>query len=395
MNSTAPETMRTQAFILAGGQGERLHPLTVARPKPAVSFGGAFRIIDFTLSNCLHSGLDRVSLLTQYKHEELHRHVREGWWDVWNNASRHREPLTCLSPSSGKRYRGTADSVFQNAELVSHDCDSVLILSGDHIYQMDYRDLLRQHAETDADLTIATAEYPLNEASRFGVVEVDSNFRITGFEEKPANPRSLPADPSKALVSMGIYVFKKSVLLEALEALCGSGLGHDFGHDLIPALIRSVKTFAYDFKSYWRDIGTIDAYYAASMDLTREEPLFALPAAQPASRLNKLARLRSDAEVSGTVLSPAVRIGAGATIMDSVLMPGVRVGKGAKLHRVIVEEGVHIPDGLCAGFDVQHDRQHHTVTASGVVVISKEPVVTKVNVARFVIPKANTACAVA
>jgi glucose-1-phosphate adenylyltransferase len=374
MIGRAPDMARTQAFILAGGQGERLHPLTVSRPKPAVSFGGKFRIIDFTLSNCLHSDLKRVALLTQYKHEELQRYVRDGWGQVWSNAPPERTPLACFAPAQGVRYRGTADSVFQNAGLLTSDCDSVLILCGDHIYQMDYGDLLRRHVETAADLTIATVEHPIAAASSFGVVEVDKSFRITGFEEKPSTPRSLPNDPSMALVSMGIYVFKKSILLGSLDAFCGSGLGYDFGHDVIPALIQSVSAYAYEFRDqdrgmarYWRDIGTLDAYFAASMDVGRP---------------------RSGSRVIQTVLSPGVRLGPGARVSESVLMPNVRVGKNAELRRAIVEEGVHIPANYRAGFDLEHDRYHHTVTETGVVVIGRNPGVTKALVKRFFVPPA-------
>ena len=384
-----PELARTQTFILAGGQGERLHPLTVSRPKPAVSFGGMFRIIDFTLSNCLHSHLSRVSILTQYKSEELHRYVREGWLDLWNSTGTNRDQLVCLPPVSGKRYRGTADAIFQNVELLNTDSEFVLILSGDHIYQMDYRDLLRQHVETNADLTIATVEHPLKEASHFGVVEVDATFRVTGFEEKPVNPRPLPTDPSQALVSMGVYVFKKSILLDSLRAVCEAGLGYDFGHHIIPTLIHSARTYAYDFRNekektsaYWRDIGTIDAYYAASMDLLQETPKFdpyfndsqpATPTRHPSPKHALRARVHSDAYVAQSVLSPRVHVEAGAEIDGAILLPGVRVGKGARIRRAIVEEGIEVPAGFSAGFDVEHDRKHHTVTGAGVVVIGKTP----------------------
>ncbi|HLH32434.1 MAG TPA: sugar phosphate nucleotidyltransferase [Terriglobia bacterium] len=390
MEGRTPEPARTQTFILAGGQGERLQPLTVSRPKPAVSFGGMFRIIDFTLSNCLHSGLGRVALLTQYKSEELHRYVREGWWDLWSSTPSQREPLVCVSPVSGKRYRGTADAVFQNAELLDSDSEFVLVLSGDHIYQMDYRELLRRHVETNADLSIATVEHPIRQASQFGVVEVDATFRVTGFEEKPPNPRSLPNEPSRALVSMGVYAFKKSVLVNTLRALCESGRGSDFGRDIIPALIHSARTYAYDFRNqkqntsaYWRDIGTVDAYYAASMDLVRKDPLFdpyfndnspSIPTRHPTPPHALRARVHSNARVAQSVLSPRVRIEAGAEIDGSVLLPGVRVGKGARIRRAIVEEGVEIPAGLHVGFDLNHDRRHHTVTESGVVVISQTPI---------------------
>jgi glucose-1-phosphate adenylyltransferase len=316
----------------------------MARPKPAVSFGGMFRIIDFTLSNCLHSDVNRVSVLTQYKHEELHRYVREGWHDLWSGGSPHRSPLTCVPPASGKRYRGTADAVFQNAEQLSDDAEFVLVLSGDHIYQMDYRDLLRRHIETSADLTIATVEHPIRDASNFGVVQVDANFRVTGFEEKPESPRSLPSDPSMALVNMGVYVFKKAALMTALRSICDCGRGIDFGHDVIPVLIYAARTFAYDFRNktqdrprYWRDIGTIDAYYRASMDLVQTHPLFnlylsdssaLLPTSHPTTHALR-ARVHADSRVAQSVISPSVRIDAGAQVDKTILLPGVRVGKSA------------------------------------------------------------------
>jgi glucose-1-phosphate adenylyltransferase len=348
-----------------------------------------FRIIDFTLSNCLHSQLRRVSILTQYKSEELSRYVREGWWDLWSNTGTNRDQLVCLPPVSGKRYRGTADAIFQNAEMLYADSEFVLILSGDHIYQMDYRDLVRQHVETNAELTIATVEHPLEEASHFGVVEVDASFRVTGFEEKPANPRPLQTDPARALVSMGVYVFKKSILVNSLRAVCAAGLGYDFGHHIIPTLIHTARTYAYNFRNerkktpaYWRDIGTIDAYYAASMDLVQQtrrfDPYFndnqpATPTRHPAPKNTLRARVHSDAYVAQSVLSPGVHIEAGADIDGSILLPGVRVGKGARIRRAIVEEGVELPAGFKVGLDVEHDRKHHTVSQTGVVVIDKTP----------------------
>ena len=372
---TEMNTANLSTFILAGGQGERLHPLTVSRPKPSVSFGGMFRIIDFTLSNCLRSGLSRVSLLTQYKYEELHRYIREGWSELWIRKSENREPLICLPPMTGKRYRGTADAIFQNIGSAHDRCDFVLVLSGDHIYQMDYRELLRQHIETNADVTIAAVEYPIREASHFGVLQVDDTFRITDFVEKPASPRPLPSNPSMALVSMGVYVFNKTILADALDAVCGSGQGFDIGHDIIPALIRSGRAYAYDFRSrtdnmpqYWRDIGTIDSYYTASME-------FAIAAGQWDDFINPHypgPRIDSTAKVEHSVLSPGVQVEQSAKVCDSVLMPGVRVGKGAQLRRVIVEEGSSVPPGFSAGFDAQYDRNRHTVSEKGVVVIGPE-----------------------
>jgi glucose-1-phosphate adenylyltransferase len=358
--------LRTSAFILAGGQGERLYPLTQSRPKPAVSFGGMFRIIDFTLFNCLHSGLSRVSLLTQYKYEELHRYIRVGWSDLWNRTTACREPLLCLPPLTGKRYRGTADAIFQNVNLVHSDSDFVLVLAGDHIYQMDYRALIDQHIETNAELTVAAVEYPLQDAGSFGVVQVDESFRITGFEEKPPIPCPLASNPSMALVSMGVYVFNRPTLWAALNLLCASGSGFDFGHHIIPALIHSVRAYAYNFwdktqnaPHYWRDIGTIDAYYTASMELLR-------------ARSQTSARINARAQVSRTVLSTNVEVEDNATVYDSILMPGVHVGAGARLRRVIVEEGVHVPAGFCSGLDVEIRGIHQTVSEKGVVVIARE-----------------------
>jgi glucose-1-phosphate adenylyltransferase len=352
MNLQTSQGLRhTSAWILAGGQGKRLHPLTVSRPKPAVSFGGSSRIIDFTLLNCFKSGVSRVSLLTQYRHEELHQYIRQEWNERWNSGQ-NRTPLVCLPPASGKRYRGTADAMFRNLELLeSDDSDFVLILSGDHIYQMDYRDLVRRHMEKDADLTIAAVEHPLKEASSFGVLEVDANFKVTGFAEKPASPAALPSRPSMALVSMGIYVFKKNVLRKTLRSHC-EGRGYDFGHDIIPSMIPFGRTYAYDFRAYWRDIGTIDAYYQASMDI----PI-------------RSARIYRESRILNSVISPDVHIAEGATIEDSVLLPGVRIGKGVRLRRTIVEEGVRVSAELNVGFDLDRDRDRHTVTREGVVVI--------------------------
>ena len=395
MDAVSSVLERTSTFILAGGQGERLHPLTVSRPKPAVSFGGVFRIVDFTLFNCLQSGLGRVSLLTQYKYEELHRYIREDWSGLWSRTPGCQQPLLCLPPVSGKRYRGTADAIFQNISLINVVSDFVLVLSGDHVYEMDYWDLLRQHIETNAELTIAAVEYPLRKASYFGVIRVDETSKIKAFDEKPANPYPLPANPSMALVSMGVYVFSKSLLLSALDVICGSGQGFDFGHDVIPTLVRSTRTYAYEFRDrtqalprYWRDIGTIDAYYAANMDVIRADPPFnphengiwsPRPPRHPpikdaiSTRLHR-SQVDSRAQVNGSVLSPGVRVEKNATVSDSVLMPDVRVGHGTQLRRAVVEEGVHLPDGFCAGFDVDHDRNHHTVSEGGVVVIAGEPV---------------------
>jgi glucose-1-phosphate adenylyltransferase len=334
-------TARTRTFILAGGRGERLFPLTIDRPKPAVPFGGFYRIIDFTLSNCVNSGLNKIRILTQYKHEHLHEYVRQAWRDRAGNHP------ACIAAVGGKQYRGTADAVFQNLAAEEQMPDFVLVLSGDHVYQMDYRDMLMQHAATEADLTIGTVEQPLKSASRYGVVEVDQDFRVTGFQEKPANPRPVPSNPAMALVSMGIYVFKTDCLLRLMD----SG-AQDFGKDVIPSLINSSKVHAYDFRDpvahtprYWRDIGTLDSYYESHMDLL-----------SPASRHN-------------SVVAPGVEIGHGAQVERSVLMRGVRVGRGARIRKAIIEENVYIPGGTEIGYDAEKDRKKYFVTETGITVV--------------------------
>lgn len=389
-----------QAFVLAGGQGERLLPLTAHRPKPALPFGGVFRIVDFTLSNCLTSDLEQVAILTQYRHEELDSYIRQRWSEFWNVPGCDQR-LTCLPPSSGKRYRGTADAVFQNLLLVhSNGSENVLILSGDHVYRMDYRELLAQHLATDADVTIATVEHPVQDAAHFGVVEVDQDFRVIGFEEKPRHPRPLPARPQMALISMGVYLFKRDVLTRSLIENCDGALGFDFGHHVIPSLIGSERVYAYDFRDeakdspkYWRDIGTIDSYYQASMDFVR--PDVSLSFHQSGSRcanegslsLPPATCVSGSARVSQAVLSPGVRIEQEAYVKDSVLMPGVRIGRGARLRRVIIEEGVQIPAHFEAGWNIDRDRRNFAVSPSGVVVISETPRVRKRIVACSILVK--------
>jgi glucose-1-phosphate adenylyltransferase len=392
-----------QALIMAGGQGQRLYPLTVSRPKPAIPFGGVFRIVDFTLSNCLNSGISRVSVLTQYKHEELQHYIQRSWSDLWNEKTR--EALVCLPPREGTRYQGTADAVFQNiAALRQRKPEFVLILSGDQVYHMDYHELLRYHAEKSADLTIATVEHSLPAAKQFGVVEVNSENRVVGFQEKPSNPRSMPSRPAAALISMGVYAFKREVLLQALSESCDQEKGYDFGHHIIPSLIGSAHIRAYDFRdkandlpSYWRDIGTVDSYYETSMDLFHPEAPFdpyanddwpSYPARyQRSSNFPSLdscaqsglhsqplmARLRTNCRVIRSILSPGVRIDDGGLIESSVLMPGVRIGNDARIRHAIIEEGVHIPAGFKIGFNLEHDRKRYFVTDGGVVVVSQTP----------------------
>ncbi len=380
---------RTLTFILAGGQGARLYPLTANRPKPAVPFGGIFRIIDFTLSNCLNSGLRSVCLLTQYKHEDLHRYVCEGWDALWNDFRSDRgEYLLCLPPASGKRYRGTADAVLQNIELIRRERpEFVLILSGDHIYHMDYRELVAAHARSSAGLTIAAIEQPLEEARRFGVLEADAHGNIIGFQEKPAIPHTVPGDPKKALVSMGVYVFNTAVLLRALtENAAQLDSNYDFGKHVIPSLIGALPVHAHEFRDstgapgYWRDIGTIESYYDASMDLTANNPPFdpysndswptrtigprGLHPCRPSSRVR--------GQVLSSVISAGVRVPADAAVDSSVLMRGVSIGNGSRVCRAIIEEGVEIPSGFEIGYDRSEDLRRYVVTANGITVVTSQ-----------------------
>jgi glucose-1-phosphate adenylyltransferase len=394
MNATSTDGLaRTQALILAGGRGERLFPLTTSRPKPAIPFGGRFRIVDFTLLNCLNSKVGQVAMLTQYRHEELHGYIRQRWSEFWNRPGDASRQLVCLPPASGKRYRGTADAVFQNLPVIhSNGSEHVVILSGDHVYAMDYRELLSQHVETNADVTIATVEYPIQDATHFGVVEVDANFRVTGFQEKPRSPRPMPLRPDMALISMGVYVFKRDVLTRSLLENCERAVGYDFGHHIIPALIGCTRVFAFDFRDevensprYWRDIGTIDSYYRASMDLVQPMTPFKahmISASHPAAVPEVAARVSGSAHVSHSVLSSGVRIEKDASIENSVLMPGVRVGRGAAIRRAIIEEGIQIPADFRVGFNIERDRKHYTNSPNGVVVVSETPNVSKPVVVR-------------
>lgn len=364
----------TSALILAGGEGERLLPLTISRPKPAIPFGGVFRIIDFTLANCLTSGINDVAILTQYRYEELHSYVRENWLDAWERSERQ---LRCLPPTSGKRYRGTADAVFQNLPVIHwRKPECVLILSGDHVYNMDYGDFLERHVETGADLTIGVVEYPVEKASQFGIVEVDHDFTVTGFIEKPLTPQTLSRIPGKTLINMGVYAFKPEILDEVLHEHCDRGFGYDFGRDIIPSLVRCARVHAYDFRdkklgipSYWRDIGTIDSYYEANMDLVGPTPAF--------NPYERSGFVPLGLQANQSVISPGVRIEPGAHVQSSVLMAGVCVGKDARIRRAIVEEGVHIPAGYEIGWDIANDRKHYPVSATGVVVVNETPRVTR------------------
>jgi glucose-1-phosphate adenylyltransferase len=379
-----------KAFILAGGIGRRLSPLTDLRPKPAVSFAGIFRIIDFTLANCRASRIADVSLLTQYRGEQLQEYVRKTWNLSWDQHQRQQSHITCLAPADGKSYKGTADAVLQNLTMLNaNKTEHILVLSGDHVYYMDYRKFLDFHIDANADLTIAATERSIEKARNFGVLDTDGKHRVIGFAEKPTLPKPMPGRPDHSRISMGIYAFRREVLIDALHDVCHKGHGSDFGHDVIPALVKSGRVSSYDFGGYWRDIGSIDSYYRSSMELLDPDAQFNpydenfrwCPASSRFSRLldvDKLDELLrnhafSNPAVSRSVTSRGVQIAEDAVIEDSVLLPGARIGKRARLRRVIVDEGVEIPDGCDIGWDLDRDRERYSVTPTDVVVVSYTP----------------------
>lgn len=404
--STRQLLKETIAMVLAGGQGERLHPLTKDRAKPAVPFGGIYRLIDFTLSNCLNSGIRKINVLTQYKSYSLARHLRMGW-SVFN--SELNEFLEVIPPQqryTERWYQGTADAIFQNIYSLELERPRlVLILSGDHIYKMDYRELIRAHRDKEAGLTVACVEAPVNDARRLGVAQVDNDSRITGFQEKPLNPQPMPGDPEHCLASMGVYLFDCGVLVQRVIEDMKTDSDHDFGKNIIPRMIETDRVYAWNFKDenrktvkYWRDIGTLDSYYDANMDLVQIDPLFNLydegwpvrtyqhqrPPAKTAFEEPGTGRtgnvfnsimssgcIVSGATVRRSILSPSVFVHSYATIEDSILMENVEVHRHARIRRAIIDKQVAIPEGEEIGYNSDIDRKRFTVTESGLVVIPK------------------------
>ena len=390
-------------MVLAGGVGERLYPLTKERAKPAVYFGGPYRIIDFTLSNCINSGLRRIFIALQYKSLSLSRHLRMGWSVVADELGEFIEILSPQKRVGEHWYQGTADAVYQNLySILREDPKQLIVLSGDHVYKMDYAKMLRFHMERGAGATLAVIEVPSEEASRFGVLQVDEHDRITGFLEKP---KDLPPG-DQVFASMGIYIFDMSVLVPALEENSRKpDTSHDFGKDIIPELISQVPVYAYRFNDenkkagkYWRDIGTLDAYFEANMDLCHVNPEFNLydpewplrtyqlqapPAkfvfadegrrcGQALDSIISAGCIISGSRVSGSVLCPNVRVHSFCDVDQSILMPGVRVGRHARIRRAIIDRDVFIPRGAQIGYNEDEDRRRHTVSDNGVVVVTKE-----------------------
>jgi glucose-1-phosphate adenylyltransferase len=394
-------------MILAGGKGERLHPLTIHRAKPAVPFGGIYRIIDFTLSNCINSGIRKIAVLPQYKSLSLDKHLRMAW-NLFSGELN--EFIISVPPQQRvgeKWYQGTADAIYQNIYMIEKDApEHVLVLAGDHIYKMDYAEMFRFHKENKADATVAAIETPRTNATDFGIVEVDNNGRIIGFEEKPEDPRPIPGRPDMTFASMGIYLFNTKTLLEYLKSDALQDTAHDFGKNIIPQMMKSARVCAYNFKDenkkeakYWRDVGTIDAYWEANKDLVSVDPLLNLydkawpirtyqaqnpPAKFVFAQEKKGGRLGialdsivahgcivSGGRVQNSVLSPNVRVNSYSEVHDSILMENVDIGRRCYIRRAIIDKDVVIPPETEIGYNREEDKKRYHVTPSGIVVIAK------------------------
>lgn len=395
----------TLAVILAGGVGLRLHPLTAHRAKPAVPFGGKYRIIDFTLSNCLHSGLRRILVLTQYKSHSLQLHLRDAWSIFIPQLREYITAIPAQMRTGASWYAGTGDAIYQNLFLLERSgAKWVLVLSGDHIYRMDYAAMLQFHADQQADVTVACMEAPVAQSRSFGVISVNEGHRVTAFHEKPATPCPIPGNPTHFWASMGIYIFPLPFLCAVLrEDHDVPTSTHDFGADILPRLIRTHHVCAYEFGGtrgrvtqdrYWRDVGTLDAYYDAHMDLLRPDSPIDLyqddwpirgyerpypparfmlgPSGRKAELINSIVAsgvIMIGATVAHSILFPNVRVEEGAQVDDSLLFEGVTVGQGARVRRCIVDKHVIIPAGETIGLDPIRDRERFTVSDQGVVVV--------------------------
>lgn len=404
---------RTVTVILAGGKGERLWPLTQHRSKPSVPFGGKYRIIDFTLSNCINSGFRRIYVLTQYKSQSLHEHLQHGWQFLSPQLG---EFITAVPPQLLKQdrwYEGTADAIYQNlVHLESQDPHFVVVLSGDHIYRMDYSSMMRFHLEHGADVTISAMPVPRQEATRFGVMGINEKRQITDWVEKPKSPPGMPENPELSLANMGIYLFNADVLFRFLREDAASEGSHDFGRDVIPNMLSAgLNVLAFPFTDeskaeipYWRDIGTLDSYYEATMDLIAVTPKFNLydrswpvwtyqvqrgPAKTVFNELGFRQGLVVDslicdgaivsgASVARSILGPGVRIHSFSQVTDCILMDGVDVGRHARIRRAIVDKDVVIPPFTEIGYDLAEDAKRFTVSEGGIVAIPKGAVLPEI-----------------
>ena len=401
-------TRETLALILAGGQGSRLHELTEWRAKPGLHFGGKYRIIDFALSNCINSGVRRIGVLTQYKAHSLIRHLVHGWSWFQAGSREFVEILPASQRVGGEWYRGTADAVYQNLDIIrTHEPRMVLILAGDHVYKMDYGPFLAMHAESEADMTVSCVEFPVEEAAgQLGVMTVDESGRVIAFDEKPEHPNSSPGKPGICLASMGNYVFNTEFLYEqVIKDADTPGTQHDFGRNIIPSIIDNYRVFAYPFRdpatgeqAYWRDVGTLDAYWSANMELVSvtpqlnmydtEWPIYTHQSQSPPAKFifdedeRRGAAIQSmvsggcvvsGSEVRGSLLFSRCRVDSYSTVTDSVLLPDVAIGQNCRVNRAIVDRGSIIEDGTVIGEDHDADRERgFRVTESGLTLVTPD-----------------------
>jgi len=399
-------TRDTLALILAGGRGSRLKQLTDWRAKPAVPFGGKFRIVDFPLSNCINSGIRQVAVLTQYKSHSLIRHIQHGWGFLRAELGEFVEVLPAQQRIETSWYEGTANAVLQNLDIIRrHDPAFVLILAGDHVYKMDYGSMLAAHAESGADVTVGCIEVPLEEASAFGVMAVDGQWRITEFAEKPEHPQPLPGNPERALASMGIYIFNTSMLFEELSRDRDSADStHDFGRDIIPSVIRRHNVFAHPFRdpqtgaqAYWRDVGTVDSFWQANMELIsitpelnlydHDWPIWTYQEQSPPAKfvfddegrrgaaVDSMVSggcIVSGASVKRSLLFSNVRVHSYCTVSDSVIFPDVDIGRRSRIRRAVIDKRCAIPPGSVIGFDPAEDARRFHVSPKGIVLVTPE-----------------------
>ncbi len=401
-------TYNVLTMIMAGGKGERLHPLTLHRAKPAVPFGGQYRIIDFTLSNCINSKLRKIIVLTQYKSHSLERHINLGWNFLNPEMDEYIMTLPPQQRIDEHWYRGTADAIYQNIYTIEKERPSELIvLSGDHVYKMDYTKMLAYHRRKKAEATVSAIEVRKEEASEFGIIEVDKEYNIVGFEEKPkSSPKIIPGKKDKCFASMGIYIFNTESIVQMLREDAEKASSHDFGKDIIPTMYKRCRVLAYNFidenkkrSKYWRDVGTIDAYWEANMDLRSTLPLFNLydqrwplrtyerqypPAKFVFAQEYKGGRLGlaldsivssgciiSGGRIQDSVLSHAVRVNSYADVRESIIMERVDIGRQCKIRKAIIDKDVKLPAGTTIGYDPVDDRRRFTVSPGGVVVVAK------------------------
>jgi len=397
-------TRRTLALVLAGGEGSRLHDLTRWRAKPAVPFGGKFRIIDFPLSNCINSGIRRIGVLTQYRAHSLIRHLQRAWSFLRNEIGEFVEILPAQQRTMDKRwYKGTADAVYQNVDIIRrHSPDYVLVLGGDHVYTMDYSRMLLHHVESNADVTVGCIEVPLAQASRYGVMGTDDLLNITSFTEKPDQPKAMPDKPDTALASMGIYIFSTRVLYQLLhhDAINLSS-SHDFGKDILPGCIHKCRALAYPFRdtddnpAYWRDVGTVDSYWEANIELCavepelnlydREWPIWTYQTQHPPAKfvfdeeqrrgcaidsLISAGCIVSGASVRRSVVFFASTVGSYSSVLNSVILPKVSIGDNCRILNTIIDKGCVIPDGTVIGEDDHEDGRMFHITPGGVRLVT-------------------------